>query len=201
MKAGTVLIALFILPLNVQEKKKNYPVTLSGLHFIRPHITRLFSIICLCGVLCIGCASVSKEQGVKTFQQQYKEYQGYARAGHSALKAKEYVKAIDHFTKASEVSPFEPSLYHYRGLAWYKSGNKDKAIEDFDKVIILDPRWSSTYMYRGLCRMKRGEYKEAQRDYMKALNLKPDDARIHNNLAWLYATAEDEKFRDKAKAL
>ena len=93
-------------------------------------------------------------------------------------------------------------LYHYyRGLAWYRKGNEDRAMEDFDRVIILDSRWHSAYIYRGLCRMKEGEYKEALKDYKGALNLKHDDAIIHNNLAWLYATANDENFRDKAKAL
>lgn len=76
-----------------------------------------------------------------------------------------------------------------------------KAIEDFDKVIILDPRWSSGYVYRGLCWRKKGNYKGALSDYKRALNLKPKDPGIHNNLAWLYATANDEKFQDKGKAL
>ena len=49
--------------------------------------------------------------------------------------------------------------------------------------------------------MKGGEYKEALSDYKSALKLKPKDASIHNNLAWLYATSKDEKFRDKIKAL
>ena len=56
-------------------------------------------------------------------------------------------------------------------------------------------------MYRGLCRMNSGEYREALRDFKSALKQRPKDASIHNNLAWLYATAKDEKFRDKIKAL
>jgi tetratricopeptide (TPR) repeat protein len=93
------------------------------------------------------------------------------------------------------------SHYYYRGLAWYRKGNEDRAVEDFDKVIVLDSRWRSAYVYRGLCWMKGHEYEEALNDYKKALSLKYDDASIHNNLAWLYATAKDEKFRDNGKAL
>jgi tetratricopeptide (TPR) repeat protein len=80
-------------------------------------------------------------------------------------------------------------------------GNDKEAIEDFDKVIILDARISTAYVYRGLCRMKGGEYQEALTDYQKALEFSPKDASIHNNLAWLYATAKEEKFQDKLKAL
>jgi tetratricopeptide (TPR) repeat protein len=53
----------------------------------------------------------------------------------------------------------------------------------------------------GLCHVKKGQYEKALSDYKKALNLKHDDATIHNNLAWFYATAKDKEFQDKAKAL
>jgi len=86
-------------------------------------------------------------------------------------------------------------------LAWHRKGNKDRLIGDFDKVIVLDSWWHSAYVYRGLCRTKGGEYKEALSDYNRALQLNPKDPSIHNNLAWLYATANDEKFQDKGKTL
>jgi tetratricopeptide (TPR) repeat protein len=161
----------------------------------------LFFTFFLCGFVFGACASPAERREGGDFQRLYKEYQGYARAGYAAINKKAYIKAIEHYSKAIEVSPFEPSHYYYRGLAWYKKGNKKKAIEDFDKVIILDSRWRSAYIYRGLCLVKSGEYGKALSDYKKALNLKHDDAAIHNNLAWLYATAKDEKFKDNAKAL
>ncbi len=49
--------------------------------------------------------------------------------------------------------------------------------------------------------MKGGEYQGALSDYGKGLELNPRDPSIHNNLAWLYATANDEKFLDNLKAL
>jgi len=170
-------------------------------HFINPKNTSLFLLLFLCVALMDGCASLAARRESDDFRQWHKEYQGYARAGKIAINKKKYREAIDHYTRAIELSPFEVSHYYYRGLAWYKKGNKKKAIEDFDKVIILDPRWRFAYIYRGLCRMKGGECREALSDYKIALKLKHDDAGIHNNLAWLYATANDEKFRDKARAL
>jgi Flp pilus assembly protein TadD len=68
-------------------------------------------------------------------------------------------------------------------------------------VIIMDPRMSSAYVYRGLCREKLGKHKDALNDYTRALELKPNDAAIHNNIAYLYVSANDKSFRDKAKAL
>jgi len=161
----------------------------------------LFLIIFLYGVIFGGCAPLSNRREGDNFLKRYREYQGYVSAGYACIEKKEYIRAIDHYSKAIEISPFVASHYYYRGLAWFRKGNKGEALEDFDKVIILDSRWRSAYVYRGLCQMKGGEYKEALSDYKSALNLEHDDASIHNNLAWLYATAEDERFRDNGKAL
>ena len=139
--------------------------------------------------------------GENTFVEEYQDYQNAVNAGKTSLNKKDYQAAIEHYTKAIEMSPFVASHYYDRGIAWYRKGDGKKAIEDFDKVIILDRRSSSAYVYRGLCRMEGGDYQRALFDYKKALELNPKDASIHNNLAWLYATAKDEKFQDKLKAL
>ena len=49
--------------------------------------------------------------------------------------------------------------------------------------------------------MKGGDQEGALKDYNTALGLNPRDPSVHNNLAWLYATAKDEKLQDKVKAL
>ncbi len=172
-----------------------------GFAFVNRRFCALFLISFLSGILITGSNSFSNEIKAKDFQRQYRQYQGQVRAGYVAIKKKQYAEAIKYYSKAIEVSPFVASHYYYRGLALYRKGNKDKAIEDFHNVIILDPRWRSAYIYRGLCRMKGGEYKGALSDYKSALKMNPKDSGIHNNLAWLYATANDEKFRDKGKAL
>lgn len=170
-------------------------------HFINPEKNLFFSIILLCVVLAGGRVSSADNREGDDFLKWYRGYQGHVRAGYAAINKKEYIEAIDHYSKAIEFSPFVASHYYYRGLALYRKGNKDRAIEDFDKVIVLDSRWSSAYIYRGLCQVKMGEYRGAMSDYKMALKMNPKDASAHNNLAWLYATANDEKFQDKGKAL
>ena len=139
--------------------------------------------------------------GENNFVEKYQDYQNAVNAGKTSLNKKDYQAAIEHYTKAIEMSPFVMSHYYDRGIALYRKGDEKKAIEDFNKVIMLDPRSSSAYVYRGLCRVKGGDYQGALSDYKKALELNPRDPSIHNNLAWLYATAKDEKVQDKLKAL
>jgi tetratricopeptide (TPR) repeat protein len=93
--------------------------------------------------------------------------------------------------------------FHYfdRGIAWYRKGDGKKAEGDLSKAIILDPRLAAAFTYRGLVRMKGGDQEGALKDYSTALGLNPRDPSVHNNLAWLYATAKDEKLQDRVKAL
>jgi tetratricopeptide (TPR) repeat protein len=135
------------------------------------------------------------------FAQKYQAYQKAVNDGKAALDRKDYQAAIDNYTKAIEASPFVAAHYFDRGVAHYKKGDGKKAEEDLGRAIILDPRMASAYTYRGLVRMKGGDQEGALRDYTTALGLNPRDPSVHNNLAWLYATAKDEKLQDKVKAL
>jgi tetratricopeptide (TPR) repeat protein len=153
--------------------------------------------------LCIlgGVFSSPNLLAQEEFEKRFRAYQSEVNTTTIAFNKKDYQTAVSHFSKAIEVSPFEAFSYYQRGIALYKSGKEKEVIEDFDKVLILDSRMISAYVYRGLCREKTGEYLEALKDFTSALALNPEDASIHNNLAWLYATAEDEKIQDKAKTL
>jgi tetratricopeptide (TPR) repeat protein len=135
------------------------------------------------------------------FAASYKAYKDHVQSAAAAFQKKDHATAITSYSKAIEMSPFEINSYYNRGIAYFKTGKEKEAEEDFDKVIIMDPRMSSAYVYRGLCREKLGKHKDALNDYTRALELKPNDAAIHNNIAYLYVSANDKSFRDKAKAL
>jgi len=135
------------------------------------------------------------------FEEKYKSYQQNIKSALSAFQKKDYPTAITNYSKVIEMSPFEINSYYNRGIAYFKSGKEKEAEADFDNVIMMDPKMSSAYVYRGLCREKLGKYKDALNDYTIALELKPNDAAIHNNIAYLYVSANDENFRDKVKAL
>jgi tetratricopeptide (TPR) repeat protein len=151
--------------------------------------------------VCLLLISSTFVQADDEFAEKYKSYQQYTRSASAAFQKKDYASAITSYSKAIEMSPFEINNYYNRGIAYFKSGKEKEAEGDFDRVIIMDPKMSSAYVYRGLCRERLGKYKYALNDYTKALELRPNDSAIHNNIAYLYVSANDESFRDKAKAL
>jgi len=156
-------------------------------------------------VLCLavsgGALASAGQDSPEDLAARYRAYQAVVREASAAIERGQYAAAIDACTRAIALSPFTASHYFYRGMAQYKLGKQEEAIADFDRALALDSRLASAYLYRGLCRVARSEYEPALQDYTAALGLNQDDAIAHNDLAWLYSTAKDGKFRDPAKAL
>jgi tetratricopeptide (TPR) repeat protein len=156
-------------------------------------------------VLCLatfgGALGLEGQDSPEDLAARYRAYQAVVREAAVAIEREQYAVAIDACTRAIAMSPFTASHYFYRGLARYKLGNQQEAIGDFSRALALDPRLASAYLYRGLSRVARSEYEPALQDYTAALGLNQDDAIAQNDLAWLYATARDGKFRDPVKAL
>jgi tetratricopeptide (TPR) repeat protein len=177
------------------------PVNSSAQYICTRRSFLLFPLHVIAIFLCLPIISNASTQADGEFAEQYKAYQQFVKSASAAFQKKDYPSAINNYSKAIEMSPFEINNYYSRGIAFYRSGKEKEAEEDFGKVIIVDPKMSSAYVYRGLCREKLGKYNDALNDYTKALELKPNDAAIHNNIACLYISAKDESFRDKTKAL
>ena len=65
----------------------------------------------------------------------------------------------------------------------------------------LDPNDAGTYRFRGVAWERKGEYGKAIADYAKAAKIDPEIDLAYDDLAMLYATCPDAKFRDGKKAV
>ena len=86
-------------------------------------------------------------------------------------------------------------------MAWYTKKEYDKAIADCNKAIRLDPKNGWTYNLRGSAWDAKKEYDKAIADYSEAIRLDPKDALAHRNLARLWATCPERKYRDGKMAV
>lgn len=105
------------------------------------------------------------------------------------------------FIKALEINPKDAHTYIHRGIVYSRKGEYDQAILDFSKAIEINPKNAVAYCNRGLANSKKGEYDRAISGYNKALEINPKHACACNNLAWLFATCPDGKYRDGRKAV
>jgi tetratricopeptide (TPR) repeat protein len=105
-----------------------------------------------------------------------------------ALAEKGKIKeAIDHYSKAISLKPYDVNIYSNRGNAYVKLGQHQQAVEDYNEAIRLKPDYAPAYINRGNAYTELGQYQMAIEDFNKALHLKPDYAdTIYNNIGDVY---------------
>ncbi|MDM8526037.1 M48 family metalloprotease [Desulfococcaceae bacterium HSG8] len=75
---------------------------------------------------------------------------------------------------------------------------EEKAIRE---KIEKNPAKAELYSHLGDICYSRKDYECTISAYEKSVDIRPDDPHVLNNLAWLYATCEDETFRNPEEAL
>jgi tetratricopeptide (TPR) repeat protein len=64
----------------------------------------------------------------------------------------DYARAIQHFTTAIALAPYEPDAYFHRGNAHRYAGDLDAAIADYGAAIRRDPSFAMAYYNRAMAR-------------------------------------------------
>ncbi len=108
--------------------------------------------------------------------------------------------AISDLNEAIRLSP-SAAGYNNRGNKWYVNMEYGEAIADYNEALRLDPKYVIAYVNRGGLWHLKGDYVKALGDYDEARRLDPRFVGPCCNKAFLLATANDEAFRNAAKAL
>lgn len=87
------------------------------------------------------------------------------------------------------------------GTAYFSQNDTASAITAYERIFEIDPmnkqaRYMSSYAY-----IAAKQYAKAEQMLTRLIEEYPEDFELKNNLAWLYATAEDPAFRDGQKAI
>jgi membrane associated rhomboid family serine protease/Tfp pilus assembly protein PilF len=124
------------------------------------------------------------------------------------LTQKQYDQAIQEFQEAVRLSGGDDHARLGLGLAYQLKGDPQKAQAIFESVLGANPSTAegqkllaaNHVQLADLC-AKQKLYPDAIKNYLEALRLMPDLPEAHNNLAWLYATCDDLKYRNPQAAL
>ena len=119
-----------------------------------------------------------------------------AKGGKGDLSA-----VIGDATRAIEIDPKLPEGYVVRASANLDKGDLSEAISDASLALQLDPKLSDAYGVRGMAKSRRGDFKGAIDDLSDAIKINPEAAPMHNELAWIFATAAEPAFRDGRRAV
>ncbi len=87
-----------------------------------------------------------------------------------------YQLAIDDFTRAIGIVPYDWVLYVFRGEAYFSQGETGEALTDFDKAIELNPRYTRAFSNRAFLYDRLGDRANATLNRLIAQGLEAYEA-------------------------
>jgi len=125
----------------------------------------------------------------------------YINRGSIWKEKRELDKALSDYHKVIEINPNFYQAYLVRAELWLLKGCFNQAVSDFTVAIENKNESEAALIGRADSYYHMHEYEKAINDCQKAIYLNPDYSFAYNNLAWIYSTCMDEKYRDGDKAV
>ncbi len=117
----------------------------------------------------------------------------YFIKGINKSNIKNYIGAIEDYTKAIELNPNLSIAYAQRGSCKSKIEDNKGAIKDCSKAIEINPQFAApSYNIRGYSKGKLGAYNDAIKDLNIAIELNPEYANAFYNRGQIKSLLGDE---------
>jgi len=133
--------------------------------------------------------------GYKAFPANYKIATSY---GMALIDANRSDEALDVFTKALGLIDYDPELWNYIGVAYWRKKDLPKAVEAYQKSLALDPDYAvalnnlgSAYLALFMEERSRRSLQSSLDSFKKAIESDPQYASAYNGLASAYRQAGD----------
>jgi superkiller protein 3 len=109
--------------------------------------------------------------------------------GNSALRGRQYKKAIGLFNEAIKIDPSFARAYYGLGLAYTGDNKSSKALAAYENAVENNPNYASVYNAQGNLLLKLGRREHAASSYKRATEIDPTHAKAHYGLATIYANS------------
>ncbi|REJ97334.1 MAG: tetratricopeptide repeat protein [Planctomycetota bacterium] len=124
----------------------------------------------------------------------------YRRLERLDESVRDFTAAILALTEQGDAKTLS-QLYESRGQSQHLRQQYQEALADFDEAIRLNPNDAGAYAHRGAVWLSLSQFDKAILDYQAAHERAPQRFDPVANLAWIYATCPDARFRDGKKAV
>ena len=118
-----------------------------------------------------------------------------------ASREKKFDEAQKLFAESLQLRPETPSVIYKVTDSIATVGRLDEAIDYFKAYVQVATNDAQAPLQLGIMLSAANRTAEAIEQYEQALRLNPESPQVMNNLAWIYATAAEEKFRYASEAL
>jgi tetratricopeptide (TPR) repeat protein len=127
--------------------------------------------------------------------------QAYSDRGLVQGRRGELEKALADFAASLRLRPGHAVTHFRRANVLRQQKDFEPALAAYGEAIRLGLDTREACQRRGETHAERGAYAAALADFRKALARDPRSAVVHNEIAWLLATAPDDKLRDGKQAV
>ncbi len=110
-----------------------------------------------------------------------------------------YERAIEDFTRATELDPSNPETWHRLAGAYDKSNRTEEAIATYRKAIKAEPDYYANYLELGNLYWYRAQFREAEEQYRQVTKISPNLSTGHMNLG--LALMIEGRFREAEEPL
>jgi len=178
----------------LKSEKNGEPVFVNGKQIGK---TPFSGSVPLCAVVEVGKSKervdVELEHNGKVEYTHESEYEVLKKRGNAYFDEGNYDQAIEEYTAALRIKPYDPEALNWRGAAYYNKGNYDRAIEDHTDALRIKPNYQNAIYNRGNAYYKKGNYDLAIEDYEAVLKIDPNDVNAKNNLEKIRQSKSEAK--------
>ena len=114
----------------------------------------------------------------------------YAQQGNLYFRQRNYKKAAQEYSKASQLDPTDATTFYNLGLAHWRGRNHNKAVSALNTAVDLDPNYSKAYKALGDLYRTTRKHSAAIKAYSKAVRIDPKMEKAYINLAATYISTE-----------
>jgi tetratricopeptide (TPR) repeat protein len=115
----------------------------------------------------------------------------FMRNGIQKSNAQNYRGALEDFSHAVELKPFEPTVHYCRGIVKLILKNFESSISDFSEAIRLQINEQNVFFYRGLANYGAKDFDSAILDLSRFVQSASSFAEAYFNLALCYKQKRD----------
>ena len=109
--------------------------------------------------------------------------------------------AGDHYSGILRIDPNHINAHKRLGVILAGQMKYNNAIAHFKEVLRIGPEDADAHYNIGLIMNLQGRIEVSIFEYLEALRLRPNMLEALDNLAWIYATSKDPKYRNAAEAV
>ncbi|KAK9454564.1 hypothetical protein V1511DRAFT_488932 [Dipodascopsis uninucleata] len=91
--------------------------------------------------------------------------------GNRHVATRSYPQAIEAYTKAIELDPYNPIYYSNRAAVYSSSKQHELAVKDAEKALEIDPKYAKGYSRLGLAKFALGDAEGAMSAYGKGIEI------------------------------